>query len=218
MKAEAEESASERTISPAEDLLGLEGEHLRSCQGVWNNWSVADRTEWDLYRGLCSPNHHTPELGFLLSASVHGGWEPEYEDWRVNPGKKTAVGCEEIARGDGGRNLQPGMLMEKSDCHSKVLLLSDIWRLDHHYLNTFSHSWTPALQIAKKRHPGKGWPHSCSQTTKGGKGSHCAGSLMLMACGFPHSSHHQVPLWHRRLCHICTLSLQGRDRGTNAQE
>lgn len=87
MKAEAEEKCLH---------LGKPSHQQRICwdwrraseavRGVWNSWSVADRTEWDLYRRSCySPA--CPRLGHV-SASVHGGWEPEYEDWRVNLGRR----------------------------------------------------------------------------------------------------------------------------------
>ena len=69
------------------------------------------------------------------------------------------------------------------DCHrSKVLLLSDTRGWSHHCRLFLPTCWTPALPGAKKS-PSKGWPHSCSQAL--GKAPIRAGSLMLVACGFP---------------------------------
>lgn len=104
---------------------------------------------------------------------------------KSKPGKKTTVGCEEIARGgwEGG-NLQPGMLVEEiqTATESKVLLLSDTRGWSHH-----CSSFSPLIghlpfQGAKKS-PGKRLTSLLLPGTR--KAPISAGSLMLMACGFP---------------------------------
>ena len=152
-----------------------------AVRGVWNSWSVADRTEWDLYRwSVLQPC--MSQTGMCVCQCT---WRLRAEIWglKSKPGKKTTVGCEEIARADGREEIcNQEWLWRKSRLPQKQGATVDTQGWSTHCRLFLPTHWTPTLPGAKKS-PSKGWPHSCSQAL--GRAPISAGSLVLVACGFP---------------------------------
>lgn len=133
-------------------FVGTEGEHLRlsgrqETAGLWQTGQSE----------TCTEGHatalHAPDWDMCLPVWATGRLRAGIWDWRVNPVKKTTVGCEEIARGDGREEIcNQGMFVRwNPDCHrSKVLLLSDTRGWSHHCRLFLPTHWTPALQVLRK--------------------------------------------------------------------
>ena len=144
--------------------------HLGKLSYQWGNWLGQKRTIWgsgrSVKRPVCGrqdtdgPYHHPAclELGHV-SAGVHRGWKLERGDWRANLGRRTTVGCEKTAWGDGREEIHNRECCGgNQDCHgSKATLLSDMQRMELPLQPLSPHVPAPDPQKLGKG-PHQGWP------------------------------------------------------------